>query len=74
MSEKNFDQIKVLYSELSKVGPSQDWERILKIAKKSTQNEIDVLTDYSDGSSECFTEENRKKIEKNRKIVLVLKK
>jgi hypothetical protein len=35
MSEKNNDQIKTYYSELSKVGPSQDWERILKVSKKS---------------------------------------
>jgi len=34
MSEKNADQIKALYMELSKVAPSQDWERILKTAKK----------------------------------------
>lgn len=35
MTDKNADQIKALYTELSKVAPSQDWERILKIAKKS---------------------------------------
>lgn len=34
MAEKNVDQIKALYTEMSKVAPSQDWERILKIAKK----------------------------------------
>jgi hypothetical protein len=35
MSEKNADQIKALYTELSKIAPRQDWERILKTAKKS---------------------------------------
>ena len=39
MSEKNADQIKTLYTELAKIAPSQDWERILKLAKKSTQQE-----------------------------------
>lgn len=34
MADKNADQIKGLYTELAKVAPSQDWERILKIAKK----------------------------------------
>lgn len=34
MSDKNADQIKGLYTELAKIGPSQDWERILKVAKK----------------------------------------
>ena len=33
--DKNIDQIKALYTELSKVSTSQDWEKILKIAKKS---------------------------------------
>ncbi len=37
MTDKNSDQIKALYTELSKVAPSQDWERILKIAKKSKE-------------------------------------
>lgn len=36
MSEKNAEQIKSFYTELSKIAPSQDWERILKTAKKST--------------------------------------
>lgn len=35
MSEKNLDQIKALYTELSKLAPTQDWEKILKVAKKS---------------------------------------
>ena len=39
MSDKNSDQIKVLYVELAKVAPSQDWERILKVAKKSNTPE-----------------------------------
>lgn len=39
MSDKNSDQIKVLYVELAKVAPSQDWERILKVAKKSNTSE-----------------------------------
>jgi signal recognition particle subunit SRP72 len=34
MSDKNADQIKVLYVELSKVAASQDWEKILKVSKK----------------------------------------
>lgn len=34
MSEKNAEQIKSFYTELSKIAPSQDWERILKTAKK----------------------------------------
>lgn len=34
MSEKNAEQIKALYGELHKLAPSQDWERILKVAKK----------------------------------------
>ncbi|CAF0799244.1 unnamed protein product [Brachionus calyciflorus] len=34
MSDKNADQIKALYTELHKIAPTQDWERILKIAKK----------------------------------------
>lgn len=34
MSEKNADQIKALYTELHKIAPTQDWERILKVAKK----------------------------------------
>ena len=33
--DKNIDQIKALYTELSKAAPGQDWEKILKIAKKS---------------------------------------
>ena len=36
MSDKNVDQIKALYTELSKIAPSQDWEKILKVSKKST--------------------------------------
>jgi hypothetical protein len=35
MAEKNADQIKALYTEIAKIAPSQDWERILKVAKKS---------------------------------------
>ncbi len=35
MTDKNADQIKVLYTELAKSAPSQDWEKLLKIAKKS---------------------------------------
>lgn len=35
MSEKNAEQIMAYYTELAKVAPSQDWERILKTAKKS---------------------------------------
>ncbi len=35
MSDKNADQIKALYTELAKIAPGQDWERILKVAKKS---------------------------------------
>ena len=35
MSEKNAEQIKSFYTELAKVAPSQDWEKILKTAKKS---------------------------------------
>jgi len=42
MTDKNSDQIKALYTELSKVAPSQDWEKILKIAKKS-RNFIKLL-------------------------------
>lgn len=34
MADKNADQIKAYYTELSKLAPSQDWERILKTAKK----------------------------------------
>lgn len=34
MSEKNSEQIKALYTELHKIAPTQDWERILKVAKK----------------------------------------
>ena len=34
MTDKNADQIKALYVELHKIAQSQDWERILKIAKK----------------------------------------
>lgn len=33
--DKNIQQIKALYTELSKVATSQDWEKILKISKKS---------------------------------------
>lgn len=36
MSDKNVDQIKALYTELSKIAPTQDWEKILKVSKKST--------------------------------------
>ena len=39
MSEKNAEQIKSLYTELAKVAPSQDWEKILKTAKKSRKLE-----------------------------------
>ena len=35
MADKNADQIKASYVELAKIAPSQDWERILKVAKKS---------------------------------------
>jgi putative lipoic acid-binding regulatory protein len=35
MSDKNADQIKALYTDLAKIGPSQDWERLLKVSKKS---------------------------------------
>lgn len=35
MSEKTAEQIKAFYSELAKIGPSQDWEKILKVTKKS---------------------------------------
>ena len=35
MSEKSAEQIKAYYSELAKVGQSQDWEKILKVTKKS---------------------------------------
>ncbi len=35
MTDKSVDQIKALYTELAKVAPSQDWDRILKISKKS---------------------------------------
>lgn len=34
MSEKSAEQIKAYYSELAKVGQSQDWEKILKVTKK----------------------------------------
>ena len=34
MADKNADQIKALYTELAKIAPSQDWDRILKISKK----------------------------------------
>lgn len=34
MSEKNAEQIMAYYTELAKIAPSQDWERILKTAKK----------------------------------------
>lgn len=34
MSDKNAEQIKSFYTELSKIAPNQDWERILKTAKK----------------------------------------
>lgn len=34
MTDKIDEQLKPLYLELSKAGPSQDWEKILKIAKK----------------------------------------
>lgn len=40
MSDKNSDQIKALYNELAKIAPSQDWERILKVAKKSNNQSI----------------------------------
>lgn len=35
MTDKNSDQIKALYTELAKIAPSQDWDKILKVAKKS---------------------------------------
>ncbi len=38
MSEKNAELIKTYYTELSKIAPSQDWERILKTAKKSKRH------------------------------------
>jgi hypothetical protein len=43
MSDKNADQIKVLYVELAKVAASQDWERILKVAKKSNKPNTIIL-------------------------------
>lgn len=35
MADKNAEQIKALYTELAKISASQDWERILKVSKKS---------------------------------------
>ncbi len=40
MSEKNAEQIKGFYTELSKLAPSQDWLSILKVAKKSELEKI----------------------------------
>ena len=31
----NADQLKVFYAELSKIAKSEDWQNILKVAKKS---------------------------------------
>ena len=44
MSEKTAEQIKAFYSELAKIGPSQDWEKILKVTKKS--NALFKCDDY----------------------------
>lgn len=35
MSDKNADQLKAFYQELSKIARSEDWQNILKVAKKS---------------------------------------
>lgn len=34
MADKNAEQIKALYTDLAKIAPSQDWNNILKVAKK----------------------------------------
>ena len=34
-NNKNADQLKQFYSELSKIAKSDDWQNILKVAKKS---------------------------------------
>ena len=38
MADKNAEQLKSYYTELAKLAPGQDWERILKTAKKSIPN------------------------------------
>lgn len=34
MADKNVDQIKALYTEIAKIAPSQDWDKVLKLSKK----------------------------------------
>ena len=40
-SNKNADQLKVFYAELSKIAKSEDWNNILKVAKKSINKLLD---------------------------------
>jgi hypothetical protein len=42
MTDKNSDQLKTFYLELAKLAPSQDWQNILKSAKKSKQPKLGI--------------------------------
>jgi hypothetical protein len=46
MADKNAEQLKSYYTELAKLAPGQDWERILKTAKKSIPN-LDAEKQFS---------------------------
>jgi hypothetical protein len=40
MANKNADQLKAFYTELAKIAKSDDWQNILKVAKKSKKNKF----------------------------------
>jgi hypothetical protein len=43
MANKNADQLKAFYTELAKIAKSDDWQNILKVAKKSKKNKFKPL-------------------------------